>query len=187
MVGIWISRKTAQDKRADAKRAAFLSSRAATPAVDGPTTSQHPTLEELTFLLGTQGLNDADWTLHAVGIGSYIGKYGRRTIPPAAIFAASGFGTAEAGTRQTDGKHTTVYTEPGAKSRIAPASSAWQRVQAVRFNGAQRNAKAVHKFWSGGFAESSGDENGDASWWTTLAVSWEEERVARMRKLRLEA
>ncbi|KAH7099838.1 hypothetical protein BKA62DRAFT_708971 [Auriculariales sp. MPI-PUGE-AT-0066] len=163
-VGLWISRKTAQDHKAEARRTAFLSSRAATPAVltpgDAPSL-QHPTLEDFTSLMARHGLSQVEWNLHAVGVGSYICKYRGRTIPPVVIFAACGFGTGE---------------DAG---QLAASTKTWDKIQNIRFKASQTNAKAIHKFWSAGFAEAPVEERS----WIPLAQVWEPERLQFARML----
>ncbi|KZW03072.1 hypothetical protein EXIGLDRAFT_728598 [Exidia glandulosa HHB12029] len=73
--------------------------------------------------------DQAEWTVHAIGMASYAFKtrYSRRSVPPALVLAACGFG-----------------------SGSGPTPTPWDRMQRMRFGGAPDDAQ---KFWAGGWAE----------------------------------
>lgn len=154
-VSRYISRKTAADKKREARKAA-----AAAPVGDTtpllvpvPAASVSAPSTVVPFAVDAR-IDDTEWTTHAICVATYQAKHlsSRRNIPPALVFAASGFGAGEEGTH------------------------AWEAMQDVR----HKNGKgALKKFWKGEWAEYEEDKR----WWEPLAEVWEPRRLEAMQRL----
>lgn len=126
MMARFITRKTAADKKRERARAAGASGTSTpVPANDSSSVPVGAARASVPFASDAR-IDDAEWTTHAVCVASYVCKHAssRRTLPPALVLAASGFG-------------------------LGGTTDAWEKMQDIRYG----PKKALRKFWSGGWAE----------------------------------